>query len=197
MASDLTDQEAAGLILPAHIDDTVKAIAKLHLEHRRSGTAVQRAVDALTRFIARPRFAGLLTLAILFWVVANLTLPHLGRRAFDAPPFNGLQGVAGVVALFATVFILITQKREDQLSELREQLTLELAMLSEQKMAKLIGLLEELRTDLPNVHNRIDREAEMLARPADPEAVLEVLKETQLDGAAPPSVTDPSESQTF
>jgi hypothetical protein len=27
--------------------------------------------------------------------------------------------------------------------------------------------------------------------------VLEVLKETQLDGAAPPSVTDPSESQTF
>jgi uncharacterized membrane protein len=60
-------------------------------------------------------------------------------------------------------------------------LTLELAMLSEQKAAKLIELVEELRRDMPNVQDRVDQEAEALAQPADPEAVLEALKENQAE----------------
>ena len=38
-------------------------------------------------------------------------------------------------------------KREDELATRREQLTLQLAILSEQKAAKIISLLEELRQD--------------------------------------------------
>ena len=43
--------------------------------------------------------------------------------------------------------ILATQRRENQLAQLREQLNLELAILSEQKTAKVIQLLEESRRD--------------------------------------------------
>ena len=46
------------------------------------------------------------------------------------------------------VLILATQRREYQLAQLREQLTLELAILSEQKTAKVIQLLEESRRDM-------------------------------------------------
>ena len=171
-------------VLPLHIDQTVQAISRLHAEHRRGGTRLQRAVDALTRAFGRPRFAGLLALFIAAWLGINLALPSLGREAFDPWPFNGLNGVAGLIALFMTVFILITQRRDDQLTELREQLTLELAMLSEQKAAKLIQLMEELRRDMPNVHNRVDHEAVALSRPADPEAVMVALKESQAEAAA-------------
>lgn len=52
-------------------------------------------------------------------------------------------------------------------------------MLAEQKSSKVISLLEELRRDLPMVRNRNDPEAADLAQPADPEAVLEALKESQ------------------
>ncbi|THD64739.1 DUF1003 domain-containing protein [Phenylobacterium sp.] len=171
------------LILPAHIDQTLQAIARLHLEHHQGATPWQRTVDRLTRFFGRPRFALMLAVFIAGWLSLNLVLLAARGRTFDPPPFDGLQGLGTMVALFVTVFILITQRRNDQLSELREQLTLELAMLSEQKAAKLIELLEELRRDLPNVANRVDGEAEALARPADPEAVLEALKENQLDPA--------------
>ena len=41
------------------------------------------------------------------------------------------------------ILIYAAQRREDKLSELREQLTLELALSSEQKTAKVIELLEE------------------------------------------------------
>ncbi len=175
------DPRAQTPILPAHIDDTVQAIARLHIDHRRGATGLQKIVERLTRFFSRPRAAGLLAAGVALWIAANLVLHALGIAPFDPPPFNGLQSVASVGALFMTLFILVTQRREDELSELREQLTLELAMLSEHKTAKLIELFEELRRDLPNVQNRPDAEAASLSRPADPEAVLEALKENQID----------------
>jgi uncharacterized membrane protein len=175
------DLSSATPILPAHIEDTVQAISRLHIDHRRGATGLQQTVERLTRFFSRPRAAGLLAAGVALWIGANLGLQIAGASPFDPAPFNGLQSLAGVAALFMTVFILVTQRREDELSELREQLTLELAMLSEQKTAKLIELIEELRRDLPNVHNRADAEASSLSHPADPEVVLEALKEKQID----------------
>ncbi|MGZ3403513.1 MAG: DUF1003 domain-containing protein [Phenylobacterium sp.] len=180
-SSTVPDRLSETPILPAHIDETVQAIARLHIDHRRGSTGLQRTVERLTRFFSRPRAAGLLAVGVALWIGLNLGLQLAGLAPFDPAPFSGLQSVTSVGALFMTVFILVTQRREDELSELREQLTLELAMLSEQKTAKLIELVEELRRDLPNVRNRPDAEAASLARPADPEAVLEVLKENQLD----------------
>jgi uncharacterized membrane protein len=72
------------------------------------------------------------------------------------------------VSLYIVVLILATQRREYQLAQLREQLTLELAILSEQKTAKVIQLLEESRRDNPLIRNRVDQEAEAMAQPADP-----------------------------
>jgi uncharacterized membrane protein len=60
---------------------------------------------------------------------------------------------------------------------------LQINLLTEQKTAKLIGLLEELRADLPNLHNRHDWEAEMMKQATDPQVVLNILQEN-LNSAA-------------
>ena len=169
----------AGPILPAHIDETVQAIARLHARHRQDATGLQRAVEALTGLFGRPRAAALLALAALGWIALNALLKAAGRTPPDPPPFPFLAIAVSLTALLMTVFILITQRREDELGELREQLTLELAILAEQKSAKTIELIEELRKDLPSVRNRSDAQAQALAKPADPEAVLEALKENR------------------
>ncbi|MBV9995800.1 MAG: DUF1003 domain-containing protein [Caulobacteraceae bacterium] len=172
-------ETSAGPILPAHIEETVKAIARLHAQHRKGATGLQRGVETLTRLFSRPLAAALLAAAAVGWILVNATFIQLGRPALDPPPYAFLGLATALAALLMTVFILITQRREDELSELREQLTLELAILSEQKAAKLIELLEELRHDLPTVKDRLDLEARSLAKPADPETVLEALKESQ------------------
>jgi uncharacterized membrane protein len=79
-------------------------------------------------------------------------------------------------ALYMTVLILATQRRENELASHHEHLTLELAILSEQKTAKIISLLEELRQDHPDIHDRIDDEAAAMSEPADPQSVLETIK---------------------
>ena len=70
---------------------------------------------------------------MLLWIAGNMLADRAGVAAWDTPPFAWLQGVAGLLALYVTVLILTTQRREDQLAGYREQLTLELAIVSEQK----------------------------------------------------------------
>ena len=176
----MTDDQSNEPILPAHIEDTVRAIAELHAQHHREASAIQRVVDRSVRLVARPRFVVILTLFTAGWVAINLALAPAGR-AFDAPPFAFLADLGELAALYITVLILITQRHENELTEHREQLTLELAILGEQKNAKIIQLIEELRRDSPTIKNRKDAEAEALSIPADPQAVLDAIKETQVE----------------
>ncbi len=166
-------------ILPAHIEDTIQAIAKLHADHRQEAGALQRLVERLTAWIGRPSFIGGLTAVIMLWIGGNVAMMLFGSPPWDDPPFAWLQGALGLLALYVTILILTTQRREDQLAGYREQLTLELAILSEQKSAKIIALLEEMRRDNPLLKNRVDEEAEAMAVAADPQAVLDAIKETE------------------
>jgi len=63
---------------------------------------------------------------------------------------------------------------------------LELAILSEQKTAKVIQLLEEFRRDSPQIHDRVDEEAEKLGQPSNPQSVLDAIKDIRKPGLTPP-----------
>jgi len=166
-------------ILPSHIEETIQAIARLQAQHRRNATPLQHTVERITAFIGRTVFVGGLTIVLAAWIGGNLLARRLHLPVIDAPPFEWLQGAAGILALYITVFILSTQRRENELSDLRAQLNLELVITNEQKTAKVIQLLEELRRDMPSVADRVDPEAIVMAQPAKPEAMLEAIKETQ------------------
>jgi uncharacterized membrane protein len=166
-------------IVPAHVEDTVEAVARFHAKHEADATPLQRLIERVTRRAGRPAFLALLTALVVGWVALNLGLMAFRRPPLDEPPFFWLQGAVTLSALYMTVLILATQRREDNLAALRDQLTLELSILSEQKSAKIIGLLEELRRDDPNIRDRPDEHADALSTPSDPNAVLEALKDTQ------------------
>ena len=174
-AEKMTNSDATASGLPRHVDGTVQAIARLHLEHHQRASFAERAIDRTISIIGRPAFLGALFIIIAAWVSINLALP---QYAFDPPPFVWLVGIIAVLSLFMTTLILISQRRADRLASRREQMTLEVSILSEQKAAKIISLLEELRRDIPIVSNRVDAEAQEMAESADPHAVLEVIQAT-------------------
>ena len=167
-------------ILPAHIEDTIKAIARFHSDHSASATLFEKAIAKTTAFAAKPKFIAILSGFVFIWVLLNSILPTLNINALDVAPFFWLQGLIGVLALYMTTLILATQRREDELAGYREQLTLELAILSEQKTAKIISMLQSLRADDPHTPDVQDREADAMSAPADPQAVLDRIK---LEGA--------------
>jgi len=161
--------------VPDHIQQTIDTIAGVHARHQREATQAHRFMQGTVSWVARPRFIVLLSLFVAGWIAANLLLRG---QAFDPPPFPILQDLGTLTALYITVLILITAQREKEIGEHREQLTLELAILAEQKSAKIIQLIEEARRDNPLIGDRHDAEAAELAVPADPEAVLDAIKDT-------------------
>jgi uncharacterized membrane protein len=117
-------------------------------------------------------------------------LRRFGVAAFDPPPFQWLQGIVGLGALLTATVVLIKQNRLAKLAEQRAHLDLKVTLLTEQKTAKLIDLLEELRRDLPNVKDRHDPEAASLQQSMNPELVRAALDEgAPKERPMPPAVT--------
>ena len=168
-------------ILPTHITETIGAIVKLHADHERAATPVQLLIERLTETLAKPRFIAGFTLFVAGWLGVVGVQTELYGNSFDPPPFNLLQGVLTVLAVYMTAMILSTQRRASELASHREQLTLELATLAEQKSAKTISLLEEIRRDSPNLPDRVDDDADAMAASADPGSVLQAIIESQPD----------------
>ncbi|CAN5621848.1 DUF1003 domain-containing protein [soil metagenome] len=153
--------------LDRNVEETVEAIAKLHQDHHRAASPLQRGIDLITDQLGRPAAILLLILAVAGWIVGN----RFGSGWPD-PEFVGLELAATLAALLIAVLILVTQSRADRLAERREKLTLELALLNEQKSAKIISLLEELRRDTPSIADRRDEESEAMGKPTDAGSVL-------------------------
>jgi uncharacterized membrane protein len=113
----------------------------------------------------------------LSWMAINALIRLAGGYPPDPPPFAWLELVLTCVALVIAVMILTSQRRADRFANLREQMTLEATLLTEQKTRKIIELLEELRRDSPEVPDRHDVEADQMASKADPHEVLAVIEE--------------------
>ena len=159
--------------------ENVETLASLRARAEHDVSHHQRRIESLTAQLGRPGSFYVIVVGVAAWSGFNLLAPHLGLRAFDPPPFVWLQGLVGLGALLMATIILITQNRQTKHAEQRSQLDLQVNLLSEQKAAKLIALLEELRRDIPSVHNRVDRVAEAMEEPVDPHAVLSALEDSK------------------
>jgi uncharacterized membrane protein len=167
-------------VISDHIEQTIRSVAQLRADHHESATAIERAVDRTTALLSRPWLLGVMTVVVVAWISVNLLAIRNGFRPFDPPPFAWLEGVVSLLSLYMVLLILAAQRREDRLAQRRELLILELAILGEQKTAKVIQLLEESRRDNPLIRNRVDPEADAMAQPADQQSVLDAITENHV-----------------
>jgi len=161
--------------VPDHVEDAGQAIAQLHEVHHQRATAADRVFARITATLGSSRFIAAFAAMVVIWIGGNAAAQWAGRPGLDPAPFNLLQAAASLMAVFATLLILATQRREDQIATQRERLALHLAMLNDRKLAKLISLMEEMRRDDPTRRDRLDLEAEAMAEPASPRVVLNAM----------------------
>jgi uncharacterized membrane protein len=129
----------------------------------------------LGKFVGRPLYLVALVGAIGLWVGVNL-IATPGHQ-WDPAPFELLDGAMTLISLLTTTIVLIAQNRQVKLEQQHTQLALQVALLTEQKVTKVIFLLEELRRDMPMVRDRRDAHAEALQESADTGKVVAALKE--------------------
>lgn len=173
-------EHAGGDPLSQHVAHTVETVASVHSRVQGQVTRHQRAIEVFTTALGRPRTLYIIIGIVGAWCVGNSLL----ASPIDRPPFFWLQGSMGLSAILMATVILITQNRQTREAEQRAQLDLQVNLLVEKKVAKLIDLIEELRRDLPNVKNRVDEAANAMTETVDAVAVLSALEQTIDDPAS-------------
>jgi uncharacterized membrane protein len=159
------------------ISQNIEAVLEFYTRENQKISRSQRILERISNFIGQPVFLGFILLFVALWMLANDALRQFGMAEFDPAPFFWLQGIVGLGALLTATVVLTKQNRLAKLAEQRAHLDLKVTLLTEQKAAKLIDLLEELRRDLPNVKNRHDPEAAALQQSMNPDLVLAALDE--------------------
>ncbi|MBU3613053.1 DUF1003 domain-containing protein [Polynucleobacter sp. MG-27-Goln-C1] len=166
----------------SHINQNIDAVLDFYVREDEKMSYAQRLVEKISSFISEPIFLVLILFIVFTWIACNILMPYFSFNPFDPAPFHYLQGIIGLSALLTATIVLSNQNRLAKIEEQRAHLDLKVNLLTEQKTAKMIDLLEELRVDLPNVRNRSDSEATELMHSLNPVQVLAALDE-RVDGA--------------
>jgi len=159
------------------ISENIEAVRKFYAHEEQKISRSQRSLERVSGFVGQPAFIGFIVFFVGAWILANAALQFLGMAEFDPPPYFWLQGIVGLGALLTATAVLSKQNRFAMLAEQRELLDLKVTLLTEQKVAKLIDLIEELRRDLPDVRDRHDPEAVAMQQSMNPDRVLAALDE--------------------
>jgi uncharacterized membrane protein len=144
------------------------------LEEERKSTA-NRVADRITAFTGSLAFVYIHLLVFGAWIVINAGwVPGVPR--FD-PSFVVLAMAASVEAIFLSTFVLISQNRMAAMAERRANLDLQISLLAEHEITRLITLVGAVAERL-GVEESHDPELTELAQDVRPEAVLDKIEET-------------------
>ena len=136
----------------------------------------ERTADTITRFTGSMTFVFLHLAAFGFWIVANLGWVP-GVPAWD-PSFVVLAMIASVEAIFLSTFVLISQNRMAAAADKRADLDLQVSLLTEHELTRLIALVSALSRHV-GVQTEVDDEVEELKQDVAPEAVLDQIETEQ------------------
>ncbi len=158
------------------IGQNIEALADLHKHSERQVTRQQRAIEAITYFLGRPLFLFLILVFVALWVLVNILLAAFHLPTFDPPPFIWLSGVLSLGALLQATVILITENRQGAVAQRRTQLDLQVSLLVDQKLSKLISMVDEIRQYTSDGKAAPDPQAEAMKEAVNPHEAISSLE---------------------
>jgi uncharacterized membrane protein len=151
--------------------------------------ANRRGADRIAAFVAS--FCGSMSFVWLhvLWFGGWITLNSWpGINHFDPLPFTFLTLVVSLEAIFLSAFILISQNYELRVSDRRNQLDLQINLLTEQENTKMIQLLEQIAEKV-GVDVGDDPDLHLLKQMTQPEKLIAQIDQAQQGNPQePPSV---------
>jgi uncharacterized membrane protein len=123
-----------------------RAVSAIKAQHAANRTVMQTIADRLNDIAASPRFLAVHALWFTVWILWNSGA--VGLEPFDPYPFGFLTLVVSLEAIFLAIFILMAQKRESAIAELREELGLQVNLRIEEEVTKTLQLVTGLYTRL-------------------------------------------------
>ena len=145
-----------------------RAVGAVKAQQASERTVVQVLADVLTDFGASTPFLLIHVAWFLVWIAWNTG--KLPVKPFDPYPFGLLTMIVSLEAIFLSIFVLMAQKRESAVAELREEMSLQVVLRLEEEVTKTLQLVAGLYTRLGHKFGE-DPELHEMLQPLDLDAI--------------------------
>ena len=155
------------------VERNIQALLLHRRDQEGNRNSQERIADAITRFTGSMRFVYIHLVLFGSWIIINLGwIPGIPK--FD-PSFVVLAMVASVEAIFLSTFVLISQNRMAALADRRADLDLQISLLAEHEITRVITLVTAIaeRLELEAAKNP---ELAELSQDVAPEKVMEKME---------------------
>ena len=164
-----TSPPSAGIA--PHVAKNIEELVRLEGRDRETMGPSDHFADFMTKFGGSMAFVWLHVAWFGVWIVLNV----VGVLTFDEFPFGFLTVIVSLEAIFLSAFVLISENRQAQQSDRRAKVDLQVNMISEQEITKIIALVADIhrhlglaQTEDPELeHMRQDTRVEHLADAVD------------------------------
>jgi uncharacterized membrane protein len=157
--------------------ENVETIGRIQREAEGQRTLSELVADGFAKAVGSWTFIIIQSVLLTAWVVANVI--HL-VKPWDPYPFILLNLALSFQAAYASPIIMMSQNRQARLSDQRNHLALQIALLAEQEDTQTLQLIRKICDKL---EIKIDDKVEKaLEQSTDPETLIHQIKEVDGEG---------------
>jgi uncharacterized membrane protein len=160
-----------------------RAFGAIKAQHAAERSWIETIAEWLNGVAASTPFLVLHGLWFSVWILWNTGL--LGNLPiFDPYPFGLMTMIVSLEAIFLSIFVLMAQQRESGIEELREEMSLQVALRLEEEVTKTLQLVAGLYTRM-GMRMADDPELREMLQPLDlqgieDELILQIQTATQM-----------------
>jgi uncharacterized membrane protein len=166
---------------PPAIDSLVHNVAEIVKIEQRDRLAMSRSdhiADWFTGLSGSMPYVWLHVAWFSLWIIFNLGwFSRLGLEPFDPFPFGLLTMIVSLEAIFLSTFVLISQNRQALQADRRAKVDLQVDVIAEQEITKIVQMLAELQEHLGVRHH--DPELTAMRRPTHISQVADAIDEAE------------------
>jgi uncharacterized membrane protein len=155
------------------LERNIRALRERRQAEEEKASRRERIADAITAFTGSMAFVYIHVLVFGFWTAVNSGLISAVPKWDES--FVVLATVASVEAIFLSTFVLISQNRMAAAADKRADLDLQISLLSEHEITKLVTLVSAIAERL-DVRTEVDHQIPELEQDVAPEVVLDEIE---------------------
>lgn len=162
---------------PNSVTANIRSVAEMQTALEAHRTMTDRIADVIGGFSGSMTFVSLHMFWFLAWFLVNTGVVP-GIKKFDPYPFILLAMVVSVEGVLLSTFVLMKQNRMQRRIDVRDQLDLQINLLSEKEITKTLELLRAIAKKLEVVPSpEQDRELQEMASTTSVDMLAERVQE--------------------
>lgn len=158
------------------MQENIETVAGLETRFRRERTRSDRIADFIASFSGRLAFIALHLAWFVLWVLLNSGRLHW-IQPFDPYPYILLNLILSCEAVLLSTFVLMKQNRESRRNDARDHLNLQIDLLAEREITKLLHMQIAICRKLGITDVSVDPEVKQMSEDTPVDKLAAELKE--------------------